>query len=64
MIERLEQLGVRELTLDEQSEVLGGDGVVGWFGKAVGFTVGLAVAIITAVLDGYENPRFSGQWMG
>ncbi|MCH7563387.1 MAG: hypothetical protein IH968_06125 [Gemmatimonadetes bacterium] len=60
MIERLEHLGVQELTLDEQSEVLGGDGAVKWFGRAVGLIVG----IIATALDGYENPRYSGQWMG
>ena len=60
MIERLEHLGVQELTLDDQSEVLGGDGVVGWFGWVVGLVAG---AIATAV-EGYENPRYSGQWMG
>ena len=64
MIERLEHLGVQELTLVEQSEVVGGDGIVGASGKAFGIAAGIAVAIITAVLDGYENPRFSGQWMG
>lgn len=61
MIERLEHLGVQELTLVEQSQVVGGDGIVGWIGKAAGFAVG----IIAAVLDrGYDNPRYSGQWMG
>lgn len=61
MIERLERLGVQELTLVEQSEVVGGDGIVGWIGKAAGFVVGF----IAAALDrGYDNPRYSGQWMG
>ena len=61
MIERLEHLGVQELTLDEQSEVLGGDGVVGTIGKILGFIVG---AIATVLDQGYDNPRYSGQWMG
>ena len=61
MIERLEHLGVQELTLVEQSEVLGGDGIVGWIGKAVGFAAG---AIAWVLDQGYDNPRFSGQWMG
>ncbi|GMR14159.1 MAG: hypothetical protein BMS9Abin29_2397 [Gemmatimonadota bacterium] len=65
MIERLEHLGVQELTLVEQSQVVGGDGVVGWIGMAFGIAAGLAVRIISAVLDpGYDNPRYSGQWMG
>lgn len=60
MIERLEHLGVQELTLDEQGEVLGGDGIVGWLGKLAGIAAGIAAGM----LDGYENPRYSGQWMG
>lgn len=65
MIERLEHLGVQELTLVEQSEVLGGHGIVGLIGKGFGLAAGVAVAIISAILDpGYDNPRYSGQWMG
>ncbi len=61
MIERLEHLGVQELTLDEQSEVLGGDGIVG----RIGWVLGLIAGAIATVLDqGYDNPRYSGQWMG
>ncbi len=61
MIEGLEHLGVQELTLVEQSEVVGGDGVVTVIGRLAGFLFGA----VARVLDqGYDNPRFSGQWMG
>jgi len=60
MIERLEHLGVREMTLAEQGEVLGGS-VARVIGQILGFIVGAA----TVVLDqGYDNPRYSGGWVG
>ena len=61
MIERLEHLGVQELTLVEQSQVVGGDGIVRKFGEVLGWIFG---AIATVLDQGYDNPRYSGQWMG
>ena len=61
MIERLEHFGVQELTLVEQTEVVGGDGIVRKFGEIIGFILGAAARVLD---QGYDNPRYSGQWMG
>lgn len=61
MTERLAQFGVQELSLAEQGEVLGGDGFVKWVGWALGFVAG---AVVEMLSRGYDNPRYSGQWMG
>ena len=58
MIERLEHLGLQELTLQEQRDVLGGGPLARWIGRALGAFVGL----VTAILDeGYDNPRYAGE---
>ncbi len=62
MIERLEPLGVQELTLDEQSGVLGGNDVAAGAGRLLGYVWGLIVK--AAIEFEYENPRYSGEWMG
>ena len=62
MSERLEHLGVQELTVDEQSEVLGGNDVAAAAGRLLGYTWGLIVKF--AMEFEYNNPRFSGDWMG
>ncbi len=62
MIERLEHLGVQELTLDEQSGVLGGNDVAAGAGRLLGYVWGLIVKC--AMEFEYQNPRFSGEWMG
>lgn len=70
MDERLEHIGLTELSPLEQGEMVGGDGEIAhalgvFAGIVVGGVVEGALAIIAAAnyaLSNYDNSRYAGDW--